>query len=74
MSHLHVYILIFPALSTGGYAGQVQGAYGKRFKDGAALEMTLCSFGYQTLKQIETLEVGMTPPILHNQSIKFKLN
>lgn len=33
--------LILSALSTGGYAGQIQGAYGKRCKDGAVSEPTL---------------------------------
>ncbi len=42
VSDLHVYVFrIFPALSTGAYAGQGQGAYGKIMKDEAASEVAL---------------------------------
>lgn len=34
MSDLHVFP-VFPALGTGAYAGQAQGAYGKTLKDAA---------------------------------------
>lgn len=33
MFDLHVYVCLFSALSPGGYAGQVQGGYGRRFKE-----------------------------------------